>query len=85
MQHAGGLFSFELINKNTREKKKKQMDPCEWRMIFFVVCLFVGLRIMKVAEAGPITGEICSPSREDAAGYKGLNKGDLLIVRHWIR
>lgn len=64
-------FRSELINKNTREKKKKkQIDPCEWRLIF---CLFVCLPIMKVAEAGPITGEIGSRFGEDAAGYKGLN------------
>lgn len=42
------------------------------------VCLFAGLPVMKVAEAGPIAGEIGSPLGEDAAGYKGLSKGDFI-------
>lgn len=67
-------FRSQLKNKNTREKKR-QMDPCEWRLIFL---LFVGLLIMRVAEAGPITGEIGSPFGEDAAGYKGLNQGGFI-------
>lgn len=42
------------------------------------VDFFVCLLIMRVAEAGPITGEMGSLFGEDAAGYKGLNKGDFI-------
>lgn len=68
-------FRPELKNKNTRVKKKPDGSLREEADF---VCLFVGLPIMKVAEAGPITGEIGSPFGEDAAGYKGLNKGDFI-------
>lgn len=44
----------------------------------FSVCLLVGLLIMRVAEAGPTTGEMGSPFGEDAAGYKGLNEGGFI-------
>lgn len=74
-------FRSELINKNTEGKKKKKKVDGSLRaeadfFFFFFVCLCVC--ITKEAGAGPIRGEIVSPFGEDAAGCKGLNKGDFI-------
>lgn len=60
------------------------MDPSERGLIFLLLLFFFFfffnfcVCVTKEARAGPITGEIGSPFGEDAAGCKGLNKGDFI-------